>query len=46
MTPTRLFAYVAFPIPLDKQFTYEVPEELQELIREGSRVLAPFGTKK
>lgn len=46
MTSTRLFAHVAFPIPLDKQFTYEVPEELQDLIREGSRVLAPLGTKK
>lgn len=46
MTSTRLFAHVAFPIPLDKQFTYEVPEELHDLIREGSRVLAPLGSKK
>jgi len=41
-----LFANVAFPIPVDHTFSYEVPENFREIIRVGSRVLAPFGRRK
>jgi primosomal protein N' (replication factor Y) len=34
---------VAFPVPLRKNFSYSVPEELQETARRGSRARAPFG---
>ncbi|MBL7994170.1 primosomal protein N' [bacterium] len=46
MTEPRLFAEIVFPIPLNKHFTYEIPENLQGLIQEGSRVIAPLGSKK
>jgi primosomal protein N' (replication factor Y) len=46
MTRQKLFAQVAFPIPLDRLFTYEVPDALLELAQKGRRVLAPFGNKK
>ena len=41
-----LFANVVFPIPVDHAFSYEVPESFKNLIRVGSRVLAPFGRRK
>ncbi len=37
---------VVFPIPVDRVFTYHVPESLAGVIRPGFRVLAPFGRKK
>lgn len=46
MSETRLFANVAFPVPLDKNFTYEVPPPLHDLVQEGSRVIAPLGANK
>ena len=46
MTEPPLFVQVAFPIALNKNFTYKVPPALQDLILEGSRVIAPLGSKK
>src|SRR5713101_537517 len=37
-----LLCDVAVPVPLHSLFTYVVPEELNEIVREGSRVLVPF----
>jgi len=37
------YAQIAFPIPVDRIFTYILPEELQEKARLGMRVIAPFG---
>ena len=38
-----IFADVVFDRPLDHAFTYAVPEELQESVAVGKRVLVPFG---
>ncbi len=46
MKSSGFFADVAFPIPLDRTFSYEIPEPFQEMIQEGSRVMAPLGSKK
>ena len=40
------FAQVILPLPLFSTFTYSVPEELEEGITVGSRVLVQFGRKK
>lgn len=37
---------VAFPLPLNQNFTYAVPEELVEFANIGCRVLAPFGQRR
>lgn len=37
-----LLCDVALPVPLPSLFTYAVPEELKDIVREGSRVLVPF----
>jgi primosomal protein N' (replication factor Y) len=36
------FAGIVFPIPVDREFHYSVPENLRGKIEVGSRVLAPF----
>ncbi|MBX7151591.1 primosomal protein N' [bacterium] len=41
-----LFAHIAFPVPIDKLFSYRIPDHLQPRICAGARVLAPFGKKK
>ncbi|MGZ7044699.1 MAG: replication restart helicase PriA [Candidatus Aminicenantales bacterium] len=40
-----MFVRVVFPLPLDQSFVYGVPGPLQEKVRPGCRVLAPFGKK-
>ena len=40
------FCDVALPVPIDKTFTYGVPEPFRERAGPGSRVLAPFGPRK
>ncbi len=40
------FSDVALPVPVDKPFTYELPETLRHRVQAGSRVLAPFGSRK
>jgi len=39
------YADVAFPIPLDRTFTYSFPEGIKPSDRLGCRVSAPFGKK-
>lgn len=36
------FCDVAFPVPVHRQFTYEIPSGLAEAVSVGSRVVAPF----
>ncbi len=37
------YAQVVLGLPLDKSFTYSIPEELRESVRVGQRVEVPFG---
>jgi primosomal protein N' (replication factor Y) (superfamily II helicase) len=37
---------VSLPVPLDRLFTYELPEKFRQLARAGCRVWVPFGTRK
>ena len=37
---------VILPLPLDGLFTYSVPQPLEEQVKEGCRVLVPFGRNK
>ncbi len=41
-----LYAEVILPLPLVSTFTYEAPEELAGVLKQGHRVLVPFGKKK
>jgi primosomal protein N' (replication factor Y) len=43
--PSPLFD-VAVPFPVDKLFTYAVPEALRGRVKRGSRVLVPFGHRR
>ncbi len=36
------FCEVAFPVPVHRQFTYEIPPALADAVRVGVRVVAPF----
>ena len=38
-----MFCKVVFDVPLDRDFDYRVPPELEEKIQPGVRVTAPFG---
>jgi primosomal protein N' (replication factor Y) len=42
----KLYCDASLPVPLDQAFTYSLPETLRHRVREGSRVLAPFGARK
>lgn len=41
-----LFAEVILPLPLYATYTYSVPEDMQDMVQVGSRVLVQFGKKK
>ncbi len=41
----NIFAKIIFPIATDG-FTYEIPEQMQGIIKVGMRVLAPLGKRK
>jgi primosomal protein N' (replication factor Y) len=41
-----MYCDVSLPIPLDRLFTYSLPETLDHRVRPGCRVLVPFGTRK
>ena len=41
-----MFVDVILPVPLDGMFTYSVPQQLEEQVRVGVRVLVPFGRNK
>lgn len=39
------YAQVILPLPIYTSFTYIVPDEMQETIKPGNRVLVPFGRR-
>ncbi|MDR0334069.1 MAG: primosomal protein N' [Dysgonamonadaceae bacterium] len=41
-----MFVDVILPLPLYKVFTYSVPENMQQQIGVGFRIIVPFGSKK
>lgn len=41
-----LFAEVILPLPLHERYTYLIPEEFQDKVRPGVRVLVQFGKRK
>ena len=41
-----MFADIILPLPLDGMFTYSVPQQMEEQVRVGVRVLVPFGRSK
>ncbi|MEK7813139.1 MAG: primosomal protein N' [Candidatus Desantisbacteria bacterium] len=41
-----MFLDIAFNLPIDKTFTYTVPDNLRDSISIGKRVIAPFGRKR
>jgi len=41
-----MFCDVSLPIPLDRFFTYSLPETLDHRVQPGCRVLVPFGARK
>lgn len=41
-----LYADVVLPLPLAGTFTYHVPQALVSSVREGCRVIVPFGVRK
>ena len=45
LKPDRMFAEVAFPLPLPQPFIYRVPPGMSG-VAVGSRVLAPFGPRR
>jgi primosomal protein N' (replication factor Y) len=46
MELSPLYCDVSLPVPLDQVFTYLLPETLRHRVQRGSRVLAPFGSRK
>ncbi len=38
-----MFCKVAFDVPLDREFDYQIPAELADRVRPGLRITAPFG---
>lgn len=43
---SSLYCDVSLPVPLDQPFTYALPETLRHRVREGSRIVVPFGARK
>lgn len=41
-----MFAEVILPLPLYSTFTYSIPEEMEDMVKTGTRVLVQFGKKK
>jgi primosomal protein N' (replication factor Y) len=41
-----LYADILLPLPIDHTFTYSVPEDLQDRVKQGCRVLVPFGSRQ
>lgn len=39
------FAELALPLPMKQTFTYRLPENIQENVKIGSRLLVPFGKR-
>jgi primosomal protein N' (replication factor Y) (superfamily II helicase) len=43
---SSLYCDVSLPVPLDQPFTYALPETLRHRVRDGSRIVVPFGARK
>ena len=41
-----IYCDVSLPVPLDRAFTYEMPEPVRHRLRPGCRVIVPFGPRK
>jgi primosomal protein N' (replication factor Y) len=41
-----LYCDVSLPVPLDRPFTYSLPDTLRHRVCAGSRLIVPFGTRK
>ncbi|MCC6857792.1 MAG: primosomal protein N' [Bryobacterales bacterium] len=41
-----LFCDVSLPVPLDRPFTYALPETLRHRVKPGARLIVPFGPRK
>ena len=46
MKDRTYFAEILLPLPLEGSFTYRVPRNLQNLVKEGQRAVVPFGRNK
>ena len=46
MERKTLFVDVILPLPLDGTFTYRVPYEMNDWVKEGLRVVVQFGQRK
>lgn len=46
MPAAPIYCDVSLPVPLDRSFTYLLPETLRHRVRIGCRVLVPFGPRK
>ncbi len=44
--PLPPYCDVSLPVPLDRPFTYSLPETLRHRVRPGCRLLVPFGARK
>jgi primosomal protein N' (replication factor Y) len=46
--PQSSFRYcdVSLPVPLDRPFTYSLPETLRHRVKPGCRLIVPFGVRK
>lgn len=40
-----MFAEIVFPLPFRNSFTYSIPEEFEENVQIGVRVVASFGKR-
>jgi len=43
---SSLYCDVSLPVPLDRAFTYALPETLRHRVKPGCRVIVPFGPRK
>lgn len=44
--PVSHFADIILPLPLNRYFTYSIPDDVMPVLKSGSRVIVPFGRKK
>ena len=40
-----MFAKVVFPLPFRNSFTYSIPEDFEDKVKVGIRVVCPFGKR-
>ncbi len=46
MTQLHRYVDVSLPVPLDREFTYLLPETLPHRAMPGCRLIVPFGPRK